>query len=130
MKDLFEAAVSARSKSYSPYSGYKVGSALRTNDNRMFSGTNIENASYGATICAERVAITQAIAQGATKITEIMVLTSEETPWPPCGMCRQVIAEFATPETKVHLANLSGVKTTVLFSELFPLAFEPKHLKK
>ncbi len=120
---LHQAAVKVRKNSYSPYSGYKVASALVTDDNRIFAGVNVENASYGGTICAERSAIFTAVSSGAKKIKAILVLTDEKTPWPPCGFCRQVISEFVTKDTTVYLANLSGVKKAYKFSELFPTAF-------
>ena len=128
-KKLFESALEVRNHSHSPYSSYKVAAAVLTEDGSVFSGVNVENASYGATICAERSAICSAISAGKKKVTEVLVLTDESTPWPPCGMCRQVIAEFAQPQTKIHLANLKGIQQSLLFSDLFPQAFVPEHLK-
>jgi len=130
--DLYEAARKAREFSYSPYSHVKVGAAVRTVDGRIFTGCNVENSSYGGTVCAERVAISKAVSElGKIEIAEVMVVTDASPPWPPCGLCRQVIAEFARPGTRnvdVHAANLQGETRTLLFSELFPDAFTPAHL--
>ena len=106
--ELYEAAKKARENSYSPYSGFKVGAALRTVDGRIFAGCNVENSSYGATICAERGAIqTAAAAVGSFKIKEILVVTDASPAWPPCGLCRQVITEFSENAT-LHVTNLKG----------------------
>jgi cytidine deaminase len=128
-KKLFEAASRARENSHSPYSGLKVGAALRTSDGRIYSGCNVENSSYGGTICAERTAITKAISeQGKIQIAEILVVTDASPPWPPCGICRQVIAEFGAPV--VHSTNLRGEILSESFDAIFPRAFTPGHLKK
>ncbi len=125
LKDLYELAQLARSRSYSRYSGYAVGAAIRLADGSTFGGCNVENASYGATVCAERVAIQKAVSEigGAFTISEIMVITDATPPWPPCGMCRQVIAEFAQ-DTQVYTANLSGEYQVMPFKELFPNSFD------
>jgi cytidine deaminase len=129
---LAQASLSVRAYAYSPYSGHKVGAALRTTDGLIFSGCNVENSSYGATVCAERVAIQTAVAQGAlnekNRIEEIVVSTSASPPWPPCGMCRQVISEFQTPNLLIHAVNPSGEIVTWRFSDLLPEAFLPEHL--
>lgn len=130
LQDLYQAASKARDNSHSPYSGYKVGAAFRTRDGKVFSGCNVENSSFGATICAERSAITAAVAQvGKMQIQEILVVTDASPPWPPCGMCRQVIAEFGR-DCVVHATNLQGEIKTAPFSEVFPDAFTPTHVKK
>lgn len=130
-KELFEAAKSARERSYSPYSGHKVGAAIRMSDGKIFSGCNVENSSYGGTICAERVAIQKAVSEGHLKIQEVLVVTASTPPWPPCGMCRQVIAEFAAEASiALHTANLAGDHESFEFSEIFPRAFTPGHLLK
>lgn len=128
-KELFDAAKSVRNHSHSPYSSYKVASAMLMDDGQIYTGVNVENASYGATICAERSAICAAVSSGAKKIKEVLVMTDEAQPWPPCGMCRQVIAEFASSTTPIHLANLQGITKTLTFGELFPLSFGADHLK-
>ncbi len=95
----------------------------------MYSGCNIENASYGGTVCAERVAIWKAYSENSSenKIKEIFIASEAENPWPPCGMCRQVLAEFATPETKVTIVNLSGQAKEFKFKDLFPEGFGPQN---
>lgn len=124
-------AIHARNNAHSPYSGYKVGSSVKLATGEVFSGCNVENASYGGTVCAERVAIWKAVSEKAQiQIEEIVVVTDEATPWPPCGMCRQVISEFSYAGTMVHLANLKGIQKSVRFSELFPDGFGPAHLPK
>ena len=134
--DLFKAARETRERAYSPYSQIKVGAAVLTANGDVFTGCNVENSSYGGTNCAERVAIQNAISQkGETTLKEIIVVTDATPPWPPCGLCRQVIAEFAHKENgklacKIHLANLSGIQSTLELAELLPHAFTPDHLTK
>ena len=128
IQTLFEKALRARENSYSPYSKCKVGAAITTSDGAIYSGCNVENASYGGTICAERSAILQAVSnQGALRIQEIIVVTDASPPWPPCGLCRQVIAEFGT-EATLYMANLKGEYNRVKFQEIFPNAFTGSHL--
>lgn len=127
LRPLFEAAKSARELSYSPYSRHQVGAAILTSDGKVFTGCNIENSSYGGTICAERVAIQKAVSEGHRKIAQVMVVTDSTPPWPPCGMCRQVIAEFADG-TRLHTANLQGESESFEFEQIFPRAFTPSHL--
>ncbi len=99
---------------------------------KIYSGCNIENASYGGTVCAERVAIWKAFSENPSseKITELVVASHEDEPWPPCGLCRQVMAEFSLPETVIRLINRDGKEVSYLFTNLFPAAFKPEHLKK
>lgn len=129
---LDEAARAALKMAYSPYSQKKIGASLVLTNGRIFSGCNIENASYGGTVCAERVAIWKAISEcsSAEKIVEVVVASQEDQPWPPCGFCRQVMAEFATDETIVRLINLKQDEVVYKFKDLFPEAFRPEHLKK
>lgn len=136
LKKLYEAAKKARENAYSPYSGYKVGAAIldisQSQKGKIFTGCNVENSSYGATVCAERTAIQSAVAaQGSLTIAEIMVVTDATPPWPPCGLCRQVIAEFARDkEILIHAANLKGEIITTSYDSLMPNAFLPSHLSK
>jgi len=125
--DLLKLAIQARENSYSPYSQKKVGASLLLKNGKYFGGTNIENVSFGGTVCAERVAIWKALSDfPGQRVTEIVVLTDQAEPWPPCGFCRQVISEFADPQLIVHLANLQGIQKTLSFSkDLFPLGFTP-----
>lgn len=128
---LHELAVEARERAHAPYSQHQIGAALVTTDGGITSGCNIENASYGGTVCAERVAIWKAVSElGNLKIKEICVVSDAYKPWPPCGMCRQVIAEFAGPDTLVHVGNLKEIKQTYKFKDLLPEAFTPGFLKK
>jgi cytidine deaminase len=130
IRELYKHALLGREKAYCPYSGYKVGAAIRTSSGQIFSGCNVENSSFGATVCAERVAIQKAVSEkGQLEILEVMVVTDSTPPWPPCGMCRQVIAEFGTNVT-IHIANLEGDFSSMSFGELFPKAFSPEHLIK
>jgi cytidine deaminase len=131
-KDLISLAIQAREFSHSPYSTKKIGAAIQLSNGAIYSGCNIENASYGGTVCAERVAIWKAFSENKKpiSITHVVVSSDEPSPWPPCGFCRQVMAEFCTKDTEITLVNLDQKKTTLIFSELFPFAFEPSHLLK
>lgn len=121
-------AVDARSKAYAPYSNFKVGAALVAENGEIFTGCNVESASYGLTVCAERVAIWKAVSEGVTKFTEIAVVADTEELTPPCGVCRQIIWEFCG-DIPVVLANLKGQSETVQMRELLPRAFDTKFLK-
>lgn len=116
--------------SYSPYSKFTVGACILTEDNQYFSGCNIENASYGLTICAEAAAIANMRSQGEHDIKEILVIGSSDAPCAPCGACRQLIREFASEHTQVHMCNSSGEITTKAFNELLPDSFGPEFLGK
>lgn len=125
---LVDLANTARERAYVPYSQYPVGSALRTKSGRIFTGTNVENAAYPQTMCAERVAIFKAVSEGEKDFEVITVVT--DNGGSPCGGCRQVMAEFGL-DTIVILADGKGkivMETTV--AELLPGAFTPEHLKK
>lgn len=128
-KKLYDAAVIAQKRAHAPYSGAHIGAAVLMADGQIFNGCNVENASYGGTVCAERVALWKAVSEGASKqVKEVMVISDADKPWPPCGFCRQVIAEFGTEETMIYTANLTGKMKTFKFGEIFPEAFTPKHL--
>lgn len=128
IQELYKKALAVRENSYSPYSGCKVGAAIKTSKGTIYSGCNVENASYGGSICAERSAVVKAVSdQGTLQIQEVMVVTDASPPWPPCGMCRQVIAEFGA-EIVVYLANLKGEYSTLPFQEIFPQAFTGSYL--
>lgn len=128
--ELLKWALDAQKNSYAPYSKKHIGASVLMDNGKIYNGCNVENASYGGTVCAERIAIFKAISEGAKKIKEVLVVSSEENPWPPCGFCRQVIAEFADEKTLIHLTNPQGHSRTLKFGELFPEAFGPAHLKK
>ncbi len=126
-KKLREIAIEAAKNSYSIYSKAKIGCALQTSSNKYYSGCNIENGSYGATVCAERVAIWNAVSQGERELKMIYIYSKDG--WPPCGMCRQVMTEFATPELEIIIGDKEGNEKSYRLKELFPLAFTPDHLK-
>lgn len=122
-------AIEARAFSYSPYSTKKVGAAIEFSDGSVSSGCNIENASYGATVCAERVAIWKKMSESKKlKIKKVVVAVDETNPWPPCGMCLQVMAEFASAKTEIICMNLDGKSTAYKFKDLLPQAFEGTYL--
>lgn len=119
-------AKEASQNAYSPYSKAKVGCALVTDDGSVYTGCNVENASYGGTICAERVAILKAVSEKKMALKQIYVYTKEG--WPPCGLCRQVMSEFATADLEVIMGDEAGKETRMTFKDLMPLSFTPGHL--
>ncbi|MBR3369948.1 MAG: cytidine deaminase [Rhodobacteraceae bacterium] len=119
-----------RELAYAPYSGFKVGAALRSPDGRVFVGCNVENAAYPEGVCAEAGAISAMVANGAREIAEITVVADSPAPVPPCGGCRQKIAEFATAHTRVVMATLTGLEMTMTVAELLPGAFGASHMDK
>jgi len=122
---LDQAAKEIREKAYAPYSGFKVGAALRAVNGEIFAGVNVENAAYPEGTCAEAGAIAAMVAGGEREITEVYVIADSPRPVPPCGGCRQKIAEFAKPEVKVTLATTRGAEMTYTVAELLPGAFVP-----
>ncbi len=127
---LVKESIRARKNAYAPYSQFKVGALLVDDKGRKFSGVNVENGSYGATVCAERTAIFSAVANGMKKIKLLVVVGDTPGPIPPCGMCRQVIAEFSDSKTQIVMANLKGDYRVVTNAELLPFPFEfdgPSH---
>ena len=127
-KQLVEAARAVRDNAYAPFSKFKVGSALETDDGEIIVGSNVESASYGLTVCAERVAVWNAISQGKRKIVKIAVVADTEELTPPCGVCRQIIWEFGG-DIPVIFANLHGKVEMVQMKDLLPRAFDTKFLK-
>jgi cytidine deaminase len=127
-EELIAEAEKARQNAYAPYSNFKVGAAVETDDGDIYIGCNVESASYGLTVCAERVAIWKGISRGVTKFGRIAVVVDTEEPTPPCGTCRQIIWEFCG-DVPVILANLHGKRETVMMSALLPRAFDSKFLK-
>ena len=126
---LFEAAKKYLDHAHSPYSRVKVASAVLMSDGDIFGGCNVENASFGGTICAERVAITKAVSEGHKKIEAILVVTNQKNIWPPCGLCRQVISEFASKNLVVYACDLNKKSLKMKFSELFPSSFDAETAK-
>jgi cytidine deaminase len=123
---LIAAARRARQNAYAPYSNYRVGAALVTESGKVFAGCNVENASYGATICAERNAILQMVAAGESKPIGIVIVTGGDKPAPPCGMCRQVMVEFARemPVILIGESDQGDVRRDLELSALMPEVFE------
>ncbi len=124
---LIAAAKQARENSHAPYSNFRVGAALRAASGRIFPGCNVENATYGLTMCAERVAIFKAISEGERGFTSIAVVTDTEALTPPCGACRQLIWEFCG-DIPVTLANLAGKTEVLRMKDLFPKPFDESNL--
>ena len=127
-QDLIDAATDVRERAFAPYSNFKVGAAVETEDGDIYTGCNVESASYGLTVCAERVAIWKGISRGVTKFGRIAVVVDTEELTPPCGVCRQIIWEFCG-DVPVILSNLHGKSETIQMSELLPRAFDSKFLK-
>ncbi len=128
MESLIELAKEVRERAFAPYSGFKVGAAVISKDGEMFSGCNVESASFGLTVCAERVAIWKAVSEGVNDLIGITVVTDTDELTPPCGGCRQIIWEFCG-DVPVTLANLKGDVETISIKELLPRAFDTKFLK-
>ena len=118
---LIEKAKAVSSKAYAPYSGFKVGAALLTKSGNIFTGCNIENASYGLSICAERTAIFKAISEGEREFSEIVIYVDSDQLFPPCGACRQVLSEFSKDLKVTIISNKEKSETTL--KELLPLSF-------
>jgi cytidine deaminase len=127
--ELIAAAVDARTRAVAPYSNFAVGSALETADGEIVTGCNIENATYGLTLCAERVAMFKALSDGRRRFTRVVVVADTSTPTPPCGACRQILWEFGG-DLEVILANLAGVHSRFRLQDLFPLPFDGRLLDR
>jgi cytidine deaminase len=125
LEQLREAATAAATHAYAPYSGFQVGAALLLDDGSIVTGCNVENISYGLTICAERSAVAGAIAESGPqrKIVAVAVTNLEGAASPPCGACRQVLGEFVTQDALVYFADAKGGMTAVPFAELLPHSF-------
>jgi cytidine deaminase len=124
---LVSAAKQARENAHAPYSNFRVGAALRANSGRVFGGCNVENATFGLTICAERVAIFKALSEGERGFDAIAVSTDTDALTPPCGACRQLIWEFCG-DVPVILSNLKGKTETIQMRDLFPKPFDSSNL--
>ena len=124
---LVAAARAAREHAVADFSGFKVGAALETDTGEIITGCNVENASYGLTLCAERVAIFKAVSEGRRSFTRIAVVADTDDPTPPCGACRQIIWEFCG-DVAVTLANLQAVTRTLQMKDLLPLPFDKRLL--
>lgn len=127
LQELLEKAKAARLRSIAPFSNFLVGAAIRTDEGKVYIGCNVESASYGLTVCAERVAIWKALSEGERQFTELAIVADTDNLTPPCGTCRQIIWEFAKNATIV-LGNLRGETQIVSIKELLPRAFDARFL--
>jgi cytidine deaminase len=127
--DLLSAAMNTREQAYAPYSGFKVGASLRGSAGEIFSGCNVENASYGLTLCAERSAACIAVASGIRTFTQMVIVADSLAPCPPCGACRQFLFEFA-PSLELWVTNLSGETKFHQLCDLLPEAFGPDFIPR
>lgn len=120
---LIQQATAARERAIAPYSNFRVGAALQAADGRIFTGCNVENASFGLTVCAERVALLKALSEGARAFSQIAVVTDASVLTPPCGPCRQLMWEYCG-DIAVHLHSMKGIDRLFRLSELFPHPFD------
>ncbi len=127
LRDLARIARRARTGAHAPFSGFKVGAALRTRRGEIVTGCNIENATYGLTLCAERVAVFKAVSEGLRRFDAIAVVVDSTRLAAPCGPCRQILWEFCG-DLWVHMETLRGPRQTVRLSTLFPFPFDAKNL--
>jgi cytidine deaminase len=127
MDILINAAKAVRERAHAPFSRFKVGAAIEDEHGNIYTGCNVENASYGLTLCAERVAVFKAISEGAGKLTRIAVVADTPRLTPPCGACRQILWEFMG-DTDITMANLAGQSEIVKLSTIFPRAFDASYL--
>ncbi len=125
---LVHKAIDARSRAYTPYSKFNVGAVVIDETGKEVSGCNVENASYGLSMCAERTAIFKAVSEGSKTIETVVVVGDTDGPISPCGACRQVIAEFAGDDFTLILANMAGDTKVMTKEEMLPYGFSPKDL--
>ena len=121
--DLAAKAAAARENAVAPHSGFKVGAALETKDGRIYTGCNIENVSYGLTVCAERVALWKALSEGAREFRQLAIVTDAAAVTPPCGACRQLLWEYCG-NIQIHLHSLRGLDAEHQLADLFPHPFD------
>ena len=129
VEEVIAAALAARERSVAPFSNFLVGAAVRTDTGKIYTGCNIESASYGLTVCAERVAIWKALSEGERTFTNLAVAADTQTLTPPCGTCRQIIWEFAK-HADIVMVNLRGNREGVHIENLLPRAFDARFLKE
>jgi cytidine deaminase len=126
-QDLLQAALAARANAFAPFSKFQVGAAVEDTDGRVHTGCNVENATYGLTICAERVAIFKAVSEGARKFRAVAVAADTDNLTPPCGACRQILWEFCG-DVEIALVNPRGKTETYRLKDLFPKPFDASYL--
>jgi len=127
MNKLLDAALAVRKNAHAPFSKFQVGAAIEEADGRIFTGCNVENATYGLTVCAERVAVFKAISEGARKFTRIAVAADTDVLTPPCGACRQILWEFCG-DAELTLVNLQGKTESFRLKDIFPRPFDASFL--
>lgn len=125
---LRDTARAVRKNAYAPYSGFQVGAALRSASGAIYAGCNVENVAYPEGTCAEAGAIAAMVAAGETRVTEVYVIADAPAPVPPCGGCRQKLAEFADPTVTVTMATTKGAETVTTVADLLPGAFGRAHM--
>ena len=126
-EELIARALEVRENACAAYSHFKVGAALLASSGKVYTGCNVENSTYGLTVCAERVALWKALSEGERQFTQIAVVTSSEPPASPCGACRQLLWEYCG-DVEIILANLQAVRKTLRLSEIFPRPFDQSSL--
>lgn len=129
VEKLFNLALESRKNSYSPYSKFKVGASILSDNEKLYSSCNVENVSYPCGACAETGAISAMIADGGKRIKEMLVVADGEQIISPCGACRQRISEFADKNTIIHMANTKSIQRSMTIDELLPAAFEEEELR-
>ncbi len=129
-KELLAGARKARRKAYAPYSNFRVGAAVLGGNGKIYSGCNVENASFGLTCCAERNAVFAMVADGEKRVREVLVVGGSDEFLPPCGACRQVLAEFAEPGARVHMCQEKGECRSTTVGDLLPFLFRLKKGKR
>lgn len=128
--ELLQKAAVAREAAYSPYSGYKVGAALLCEDGTVYTGCNVENISYGGTICAERTAVVKAVSEGRKRYTKIAISVSGDEPGIPCGICLQFLSEFVSSDFTIICGNCLNKFTSYSFSQIMPTVFQSTAVKR
>ena len=128
--DMLQAAQDVRKNAYAPYSGFKVGAAVRGASGTIYAGCNVENVAYPEGTCAEAGAIAAMIAAGETVLTEVLVIADSPTPVPPCGGCRQKLVEFGAPEVELTMCTTDGARQTMTLAQILPGRFDAAHMDR
>jgi cytidine deaminase len=130
LEPMLDLARHALANAHAPYSRFRIGACVRSGSGRLYAGCKVENASYPVTQCAEATAIGAMVAAGERQIVEVVIVSEGAEPCPPCGRCRQQLAEFASPQTRVHLCGPEGLRLSATLGELLPMAFGPNTLNR